>query len=95
MSTLYRFRPAVKTAVLFNASRPRRGNRLFGLGLGVTRDERLPLGPDPIDSAWDLGYRLGRAGVDADPAEDLAPFAALAFEDGWDRGLGRPRAGGD
>ena len=50
--------------ILFDATKsvkPR--NRLFGLGLGRNRSERLPIGPSDEDRAW-AAYHLnvGRSG---------------------------------
>ena len=50
MTILFDSKPRVK------ATRP---SRVFGLGLGRNRAERLPVGPSPEDAAW-AAYELNK-----------------------------------
>ena len=62
-----------------------RGNPAFARGLSP--DRRLPVGPSPVDSAWHLGFSIGRDGDDAITSETMTPAESAAFRSGLATGL--------
>ena len=62
-----------------------RGNRAFARGVSPGR--RLPVGPSPIDSAWHLGFSIGRDGDDAITSESMTTAESAAFLSGLACGM--------
>lgn len=50
-------------------------------------EARSNVSPSTLDSAYDLGYRLGRDGIEANPSIVYNPRERRAFADGHSQGL--------
>lgn len=77
---------ALSAVVIFHPSMLRRRAK-SAFARGLTPDRRLPTGPSPVDSAWHLGFSIGRDGDDAITPDAMAPAESAAFRSGLAAGL--------